>query len=193
MSTIAESQRVARAGTRGRRAPKAGYWIALAVLMTGVALAVTWGVRAVVDAGERANALPRTAVPGELVVEVSEAGDQMVYFAGGNHATPASLGLQVTSPSGATIPLTTYDLILEVDLAGGLGRAVATFPADTQGAYVVTAVPTAGRSGSIAVGEDVAKDVLPDVLGALALAWFSVFVAVALAGITLAVRSSKAS
>ena len=193
MSTIAETPRVARVGTRGRRAPKAGYWIALVIFMTGVALAVTWGVRSVGDAGERANAFPRTAVPGELAVEVTQAGDQMVYFTGADDATPASLGLRVTSPSGASLPLTTYDLVLEVDIAGDLGTAVATFPADTPGTYAVTSAPTADHLGAIGVGENVAMDVLPDVLGALVLAWVSVFVAVALASITLALRSSGAS
>ena len=75
------------------------------------------------------------------------------------------------------MPAVPYDLALKVDLAGDVGTAIATFAADRQGTYTVTS--TAGRQqGVIAVGDNVSLDVLPQVLGAVALLFISLGVGV---------------
>ncbi len=192
MSTVAEAPQVTEVKRSGKRVSTAGYWIALAILVGGIASAVVWGIASVVDVADRADGFPHATVPGDVVVQVTEAGDQMVYFSGATDASHTSLGLEVVAPDGASIPLTPYDLTLEVDVAGRLGRAVATFPAATAGTYRVKSDPIAGYSGTVAVGENVVKGMLPDALGALALAWASVVVAVVVASVTLALRSRRA-
>ena len=193
MSTVSETQLVARPRGTSRRAPKTWYWIALAVFVMGVALSVVWGVTSVNDANERASAFPRTTVPGTLTVNVTEPGDQMVYFTGAGDASPGSLRLRVKDPAGVSVPLTPYDLAVEVDMSGRLGRAVATFAADTKGGYTVTSAAGGQRDGMIAVGDNVTAKVLPDVLGALAVLLVSVVAAVVIVIVTAVRRSSRAS
>ena len=191
MSTVAEAPQVVEGKRRGTRTSTAGYWIALAILVVGVVSAVVWGIESVAEVADRADRFPHAAAPGEVVVQVTEAGDQMVYFSGAPDASHTALGLEVVGPDGSSLPLTPYERSLDVDIAGRAGRAVATFSADAPGTYTVKSDPIAGYGGTVAVGENVVKQLLPDALGSLALAWVSVLVAVAVASVTLVLRSRR--
>lgn len=191
MSTICEEP-LARPSTGAvRRATKAGYWVALAVLIIGVAVAGVWGVRSVDDANDRAAAFPRAAVPGTATIDVTEPGEQMIYFTGPGDPSATSLRLQVKDPGGAIVPTTPYSLAVNVDMAGDVGTAIATFAADEKGPYTVSS--TAGGHGHavIAVGDNVSMEVLPRVLGALALIFLSVVAAATIAIITVLRRSPQ--
>ena len=126
-----------------------------------------------------------------MTVTVTDPGDQMIYFTGSGDQSPASLGLQVTDPAGASVPITPYDLAVKLDLVGDVGTAVATFPAAAKGAYTVTSTGSGARGGAIAVGDNVGMDALPDVLGALAVMVFSVNVAIVIVIVTLVRGASR--
>ena len=192
-SAVIPAPRVARSSGGPRKVSRAWYWLALAILAAGVVLPAVWGVASVDTALDEARAFPRAAVPGAVTITVTEPGDQMVYFTGSGDPSPGSLGLRVTDPAGVSVPITPYDLAVEVDLAGDVGAAVATFSADAEGAYVVSSAGNGAHDGAIAVGANVARDALPDVLGALAVMLLSVVTAIAVVIVTLVRGSSRES
>ncbi|HEX5642360.1 MAG TPA: hypothetical protein VFZ86_08485 [Thermoleophilia bacterium] len=174
-----------------RKVSRAWYWLALAILAAGVLLPAVWGVTSVDGALEKADAFPRAAVPGAVTVTVTDPGDQMIYFTGSGDQSPAALGLRVTDPAGASVPVTPYDLVVKLDLAGDVGVAVATFPAAAEGAYVVTSTGNGAPEGAITVGTNVAMDTLPNVLSALAVMLLSVVTAIAIVIVTLVRGSTR--
>jgi hypothetical protein len=102
------------------------------------------------------------------------------------------LGLQVTGPGGATVPVATYRSGARYDLEPGrAGRAVATFEARTAGLYRVSAARArATEAGAtLAVGEDIARSVVLTRLGAVILGLVTVLTAVPLAVVTYRARS----
>jgi hypothetical protein len=190
MSTISEAPATGRwTGAASKKASATWYLVALAVALVGVGLAGVWGVRSVHDASSRAGAFPSTAVPGTATVKVVDPGDQMIYFSGSGSPSLEALGLKVEDPRGVEVSTVPYDLALKVDLAGDVGTAIATFAADRQGTYTVTST---GHylGGVIAVGDNVSMDVLPQVLGAVALLLFSIGAGIVIAVITLLRRST---
>jgi hypothetical protein len=193
MATISEAPATGRwTGAAGKKASATWYLVALAIALVGVALAGAWGVRSVHDANSRASAFPSTRVPGTATVKVADPGDQMIYFSGSGSPSVEALGLRVEDPRGVEVPTVPYDLALKVDLAGDVGTATATFAANRRGTYTVTS--TSGYPGGvIAVGDNVSMDVLPQLLGALALLLFSVSVGIVIAIVTLVRRSTRTS
>jgi hypothetical protein len=168
------------------------YLVALAVAVVGVAAAGAWGMRSVNDANARADAFPSIALPGTLTVQVTDPSDQMIYFTGSGSPSADALALKVEGPEGIAVETVPYDLTLEVDLAGDAGTAVATFAAERQGTYTVTSTAR-DHPGVIAVGDNVSMEVLPRVLGSLALMSISVGAAIIIVVVTLLRRSSRAS
>ena len=193
MSTISEAPAVGQRTRAARKASATWYLVALAVAIVGVGSTGAWGVRSVNDAHDRARGFPSTTVPGTATIEVADPGDQMVYFSGSGSPSAEALGLKVEDPSGVTVPTVPYDLALKADLAGDVGTAIATFAADRQGVYAVTSTAGSHPGGVIAVGDNVSMDVLPRVLGALALMSMSVGAAIVIAIITLLRRSTRTS
>ena len=100
------------------------------------------------------------------------------------------LGLTVTGPGGATVPVATYRSSARYDLEPGrAGRAVATFPATTPGAYRVAAARASEAGATLAVGQDLALGMVATTLGAVILGLVTVLVAVPLAVVTYRARS----
>jgi hypothetical protein len=100
------------------------------------------------------------------------------------------LGLQVTGPSGATVPVATYRSSARYDLEPGrAGRAVATFQASTAGPYQVSAARAIEAGTTLAVGQDIARGVVLTRLGAVILGLVTVLTAVPLALATYQARS----
>jgi len=100
------------------------------------------------------------------------------------------LGLQVTGPSGAAVPVTTYLSSTGYNLdPGRAGRAVATFQATTTGPYRVSAARATEAGATLAVGDDITRSVVLTRLGTTILALGTVLVAVPLAIITYQARS----
>src|SRR5512133_2057131 len=89
------------------------------------------------------------------------------------------LGLQVTGPGGAAVPVATYRSSARYDLEPGrAGRALATFPATIPGPYRVSAAGATEAGATLAVGGDIARGVALTTLGATVLALMTVLVAV---------------
>jgi hypothetical protein len=191
--TISEAPAAGQWSGATRKASATWYLVALAVAIVGVGLAGAWGVRSVNAAIDRAQGFPSTTVPGTATIEVADPGDQMVYFSGSGSPSAEALELKVEGPSGVAVPTVPYDLALKVDLAGDVGTAIATFAADRPGAYTVASAAGSYPSGVIAVGDNVSRDVLPRVLGALALMSMSLGAAIVIAIVTLLCRSTHTS
>jgi hypothetical protein len=100
------------------------------------------------------------------------------------------LGLQVTGPGGAAVPVATYRSSARYDVVPGrAGRAVATFQATTAGPYRVSAATATEAGATLAVGEDIARSLVLTRLGAVMLGLVTVLVAVLVAGVTYQARS----
>jgi hypothetical protein len=100
------------------------------------------------------------------------------------------LGLSVTGPGGAPVPVATYRSSARYDLEPGrAGRAVATFEATTAGPYRVSAVRATEAGATLAVGADIARSLVLTTLGATILALVTVLTAVPLAIVTYRARS----
>ena len=100
------------------------------------------------------------------------------------------LGLSVTGPGGATVPVATYRSGARYDLdPGRAGRAVATFEATTAGPYRVSAARATEAGATLAVGDDIARSLVLTRLGAVVLGLVTVLTAVPLAVATYRARS----
>ena len=100
------------------------------------------------------------------------------------------LGLTVTGPGGAAVPVATYRSSARYDLdPGRAGRAVATFEATTTGPYRVSAARASEAGATLAVGDDIARSLMLTRLGATILGLVTVLAAVPLAVATYRARS----
>ena len=100
------------------------------------------------------------------------------------------LGLQVTGPGGAAVPVVTYRSSARYDLEPSrAGRAVATFQATTAGPYQVSTARATEAGATLAVGQDIARSLVLTRLGAVILGLVTVLVAVPLAVVTYQARS----
>jgi hypothetical protein len=110
------------------------------------------------------------------IVTVPSAGDTLTF---------QQLGLTVTRPGGATVPVATYRSSARYDVdPGRAGRAVATFQASTVGPYRVSAARATEAGATLAVGDDIAPSVVLTRLGAVILGLVTVLVAAPLAVVT---------
>jgi hypothetical protein len=108
----------------------------------------------------------------------------------GEASTWQRLGLQVTGPDGAAVPIVTYRSSARYDVdPGRAGRAVATFQATIAGPYRVSAARATEAGATLAVGEDIARSVVLTRLGAVILGLMTVCTAVPLAVATYQARS----
>jgi hypothetical protein len=104
------------------------------------------------------------------------------------------LGLRVTGPDGAGVPVATYRSSVRYDITPGqLGRAVAKSEAATAGQYQVSAARGTEAGGTLAVGDDFARDIAMTALGAATLGLATVVTAVLLTVFTYRARSRSSS
>ncbi len=107
-----------------------------------------------------------------------------------NTPTWQQLRLQVTGPDGAVVPVSTYRSTARYDVAPGqLGRAVAKFEATSVGQYRVSATRATEAGATLAVGDNVARDIAMTALGAATLGLVTVLAAVLLTVATYRARS----
>ncbi|HSO53046.1 MAG TPA: hypothetical protein VL330_09910, partial [Actinomycetes bacterium] len=108
----------------------------------------------------------------------------------GDIPTWQQLGLQVTGPGGAAVPVATYRSSARYDLdPGRAGRAVATFQATMAGPYQVSATRATEAGATLAVGDDITRSLVLTRLGAVVLGLVTVLTAVPLAVATYQARS----
>jgi hypothetical protein len=196
MSALAEIERPAEAPSSPRM-PSTG-WIGLGIVIAvlGLATAIVWGVVGVTGYLNRVKDLSRMPVPGQMMVQVAGSGENFVYFEGQGPATLEQLRVRVTGPQGQVVALEPYRLDLRYDAPGNpgqIGHALATFQASGTGACRVTATGSAPAGTRIAIGESVAKNVIPTLLGILGLLLVTVGGGLALIIVTMVRRSNARS
>jgi hypothetical protein len=168
----------------------------LAGLIGGGVLAAVTGY----GAYERLTDMPRAAVPGDVTFDVSDTGDQLVYYLGEADTSWRELGLTVTGPDGQAVPVKTY--LLGTKVASIAARdhydeyathpefAVATFRADQTGEYQVATTSAAENGAEIAVGENLVWPVVFGLLGALVVVLAGVATGVVLIIVTAVRRAA---
>jgi len=157
--------------TRGRRS-RSWLWPGIGVAVVGLAAGLVLGITSYQDSQQEIDTFARAALPGTLIVQVDEPGQQVVYHEGDQRVGLDDLVVSVADPAGATVAVAPYEgeLIYETtDLT--LGRAIASFDATRIGAYQleVRGIDT----GQVTVGESFALLALPGVLAGLAIAGLS--------------------
>ena len=183
-----------------RRASALGYWLAAAVMLAGL---IGGGVLAAVTgfgAYDRLTDMPRAAVPGDVTFDVTDTGEQLVYYLGEVDTSWRELGLTVTGPDGQAVPVKSYLLGTKVasiaarDHYDGYAThpefAVATFRADQTGGYEVATTAAAENGAEIAVGENLVRPVLFGLFGALAVVLAGIATGVVLIVVTAVRRSA---
>jgi hypothetical protein len=168
----------------------------VAGLIGGGVLATATGF----GAYERLTDMPRAAVPGDVTFDVSDTGEQLVYYIGEAETSWRELGLTVTGPDGQAVRVKDYLFGAEVativthDLHDGHAThpdfAVATFRADQSGGYEIATTAAAESGAEIAVGENLVWPVVFGVLGALTLVLVGVATGVVLIVVTAVRRSA---
>jgi hypothetical protein len=188
MSTTAHT--IGQVTTSSKRVPsRAWYWLAVAIMVGGLVAGVAWGVASTVQAHDRADALPRTGVPGQLTVTGEGGESLLVFYEGGGKPAPGDVGLRVTAPDGSSVPVVPYDLELHYDIAGWSGTPIASFPTHLDGTYTVSADRPYGR-GDIAAGEDFVWTQALQIIAALGLI-AATFVAGVIIVVVVGVRRSR--
>ena len=138
--------------------------------------------------------MPRAAVPGDVTFDVTDTGDQLVYYIGEADTSWRELGLTVTGPDGQAVQVKNYlfgteavkitthdhrgDYVMHPDFA------VATFRADQTGGYQVATSSASENGAEIAVGENLVGSVVLRLIGALAIVLAGVATCVVLVIVT---------
>jgi hypothetical protein len=149
------------------------------VAVVGATAAVIWAVTGFLDQVQRPEQFARTAVPGVASVTVSQTGPHVIYLEGAGPVTLDAADLTVIGPQGAPVEVLPFALDLRYDAPGAPGRvgtAVAVFHAARTGTYQVGASAQADprtTATTLAVGDDLAPDVIrsvavPTAIGVLA-------------------------
>src|SRR6266540_3616486 len=84
------------------------YWVAAGIALIGLAAAVVLGAAGIRDYRQRIDGFARLTAPGQMAVQVLDAGDQVVSYEGDGSPWLAQLGIAVTDPRGATVQVQTY-------------------------------------------------------------------------------------
>jgi hypothetical protein len=159
-------------GPHKKRPSTLGYWLALAIVVAGLIGGGVLTVATGIGAYDRLTDLPRTTVPGE--VEVTDTGDQLVYYLGGADTSWRELGLEVTDPDGEAVAVTSYcpslhaasiarhddDVYWASDDWDEHQMVIARFDADETGTYLVATAAASEDDGEIAVGENLVRPVV---------------------------------
>jgi hypothetical protein len=103
------------------------------------------------------------------------------------------LGLQVTGPGGAAVPVSTYRSGVRYNVTPGqLGRPVATFEAMTAGQYQVSVTRATEAGATLAAGDNFASDIAAATVSAAILGLVTLLAAALLATATYRARSRTA-
>jgi hypothetical protein len=187
MSSTAETMGRLTAGTR-RRPSKAWYWTAAAIVLLGVSAGVAWGALATLRAHERAQDLPRTAIPGRLEVSAVGGTSTLIFFEGEGKPSPEDLSLTVTGPDGSPVTVRPYDLRMEYEIARWTGTPVASFSASSTGTYSVAAQKSSG-AGDISAGDNFVRAQALNIVGAVALIGASITLGLVIVAVIIVKRS----
>ena len=170
------------------RSRRRGYGLAILVAVVGATAAALWAVTGFLDQIQRPEQFARTEVPGVASVVITQTGSHVIYVEGAAPVDLDAADLTVIGPQDAPVDVRPYALDLRYDVPGTpgqVGTAVAVFDAERTGTYQVgTQADADNRSATLAVGDDLAPEVIrtvavPSTIGVL----------VVLAGIGLALAT----
>lgn len=165
----------------------AGFWVAGAVVLLGLASALVWAMAGALSAVASTEDLARADLPGTVRTPVTEARTLVVYYEGEPVPELGELALRVTGPSGGVVPVEVYEPDLEYDspvAPGTVGTAVASFRASAAGAYRVDSPFMPETAAKLAVGEDVSRGFAQTMVGPTLLAAGAVLLALLIAFVT---------
>jgi hypothetical protein len=158
------------------------YWLAVAVLLAGVA----WAALASVVLIGRVDAFPRVPDPGQGVISLTHSGGYLIYYEGPGASAgnvPAA-GLDVTpvSGSGAVQSIRSYSGSLTYQFGSREGSAVASLQIARPGRFLVRATSSAAPPGShLAIGSNIAGGIAVIVFPALVLVLAAIVCAIVVA------------
>ena len=159
-------------GTATRRPSTAGYWVGALVAVLATVGALVWGAFTFLGWQSQIEDFSRLTPPGTVLVSVTDTGTHYVYLEHDRSMpVPTAPAATVTGPSGSSVPVTAYVGEMRYDVpgvAGQIGDAVLTFPADDPGTYRVTVAQTEAGT-TVAVGDDLLWNWAPEVVGIVVL------------------------
>ena len=196
MSITTPAPRAVRPAGTPHRPSSLGYWIGGGLIAAACIGAAIWAVLTYFGYLNQVDSFQRMTAPGTATVHVTQATTRVLYYE--SPGPVPSLGqfrIHVTGPAGTAVKVIPYttELIYHAPVVNPTrtGTAIASFDATTPGNYRITANPTTGTGGTIAIGSDILWDAAPHVVGTIA-----VFLVGVGAGLTLiivtAVRRSSA-
>lgn len=189
MAVIGDATRTTTAPQPTSRPSAAWYWVAALLAVAGFLIAGAWVVSAVIGLTDHVDRFARTAVPGQASAPIDSPGTYYLYFEGRGTPQLADLGVTIDDPSGRQVDLRPVASGILYDSADrAVGRTVGKFTAATAGTYRMTA--TGRADATIALGDDLADEILPPIIGAGALVLLSAGGAAVLA-LATGVRRSR--
>lgn len=180
-------------------------WITAVIWLSVVGLigAIVWGFFGYQGLQHRLAAMPRTAVPGQVAVQVPEPGTLTIYYedpsAGGafvvqssgtNTLSPSPIDITVTGPSGQTVPTTPYQRDLRFDFDGRIATAVATIDASVSGTYTIAVSGTVPATARVSVGDVIDVGLIAGAAGAIILFVASLLALLAMV-VVIAIRRAR--
>lgn len=165
------------------RRPSTG-WISAVLWLSvaGLIGAIVWGFFGYRGLQDRLADLPRSAVPGQISIQVQEPDTLTVFYedraAGGafvvqssgtNTLTPSPVQLSVTGPSGESVPTSPYRRDLRFDYDGRIVTALATIDPSASGIYTIDVSGTVPSTARISVGDVVDFGLIANLAGAIVL------------------------
>jgi hypothetical protein len=149
-----------------RRPTTAGYWLAVAVLIGGLAAGLTWGLisyRGYQDDIDRFARVPATG--GQ--VTLTQSGERTIYYEGFAASAGAHPKIAINAPNGSPVRVQPFEGDLRYDAPDGfVGVAIGTFRAELPGIYDVITAETIDGDTRIAIGTGVPTSAIASVVGA---------------------------
>jgi hypothetical protein len=158
------------------------YWVALAVLLAGVA----WAVVASVLLFGRVGSFPRVPDPGQGVISLTHSGGYVIYYEGpgaSNGNVPAGNVRVIPESAGAAVKsITAFSGSMTYQMGSREGTAVAHLQIAAPGRFLVRATSSGAPPGShLAIGSNISGGIAAIVLPALVLTLAAVGGAIAVA------------
>jgi len=183
-------------------------WLSVAKWFTvaGVIGAAALGVLSYQTLQHRLDAVSRTAVPGQVTVEVAETGGLTIFYedptapsgfvvrAGGSNTLAAALvNLAVKGPSGEPVATVPYEQDLRLNHDGRVVTALATIDTPTAGTYTIQASGNVPPAALVSAGRVVDLALIAEMGGAIALSVGSFLLLLVTATVTAMKRRTPTS
>ena len=167
-----------------RQTRTSAQWLSVArwLAVAGVIGAAVLGLFSYQTLQDRLDAFSRTAVPGQVTVEVPEPGGLTIFYedatggggfvvqAGGSRTlASAPVDLAVKGPSGEPVATVPYERDLRLNHDGRVVTAFATIDTSTAGTYTVQASGDVPPTALVSVGQVVDFALIAEAGGAIAL------------------------